>query len=77
LAISIVELVRRGDASQLHLLLQSMSLRELALSVGAFGALVNAMGGQLDAVCLGQGIPPMATDILRQWYATMAQVPRR
>jgi hypothetical protein len=76
LAISIVELVRRGDASQLHLLLQSMTVRELALTLGSFGSLVNAMGDQLDSVCTGQGIPVMATDCLRQWYGSMVQVAR-
>jgi hypothetical protein len=76
LAISIVELVRRGQADELHLLLSTINLRELALCLGAFGALVNAMGDQLDAVCIGQVIPPMATDILPQWLASLDQMPR-
>jgi hypothetical protein len=76
IAITIVELVRRDQAEQLHLLLSTINLRELALCLGAFGALVDAMGDQLDSVCVGQGIPVMATDCLRQWFATLDHVPR-
>jgi hypothetical protein len=71
-----VELVRRGQAEQLHLLLSTVNLRELALCLGSFGALVNAFADQLDSVCVGQGLPIMSTDIMRQWLATMDQVAR-
>ena len=75
IAISVVGLVKRGDAAQLHALMGTLSLRELALSLGALGALTNAMADQLDSVCLGQGLPLLANDMLRQWLNSLDGLP--
>jgi hypothetical protein len=63
IAASIVELVKRGAprAEPLHALLGTLTLRELALTVGALGAVVCAYGDQLDSVCLG-GVKNLKSD---------------
>lgn len=45
IAVSVVELVKRGQAEPLHALLGTLSLREVALTLGALGALVCKLRG--------------------------------
>ena len=75
LAISIVDLVKHGDAVQLHALLTSVTIRELAFTLGALGALVCASLDALDALAIGQGLPVQASDLLRQWLEVIDHLP--
>jgi hypothetical protein len=61
------------DSDAPHALMGTLPVRELSLAMGALGALVNAMDDQLDTVCLGQGLPPLAHDMMRQWLAVLDQ----
>jgi hypothetical protein len=75
LAISIAQLVRQGRMDDWHLLLSGMTIRELALCLGSLGALSASFADCYDNICVGQGLPALSGDVMRQWLNLLETLP--